>query len=54
MAEVTLEHVKNIYTDDGFVAVEDFNLVVQDKKFVVLVGAIGLRKQRIKAFSSAR
>ena len=44
MAEVTLEHVKKIFTDDGFVAVDDFNLNVKDKEFVVLVGPSGCGK----------
>ena len=43
MATVVLEHVQKIY-DDGFVAVEDFNLEIADKEFVVLVGPSGCGK----------
>ena len=44
MAEVILENVKKIYADDGFVAVEDFNLHIKDREFVVLVGPSGCGK----------
>ena len=43
MASVTLEHVKKIY-DGGVVAVQDFNLEIKDKEFVVLVGPSGCGK----------
>ena len=43
MAEVTLTGVKKIY-DGDVVAVEDFNLKVEDKEFVVLVGPSGCGK----------
>ncbi len=43
MASVTLEHVKKIY-DGGVVAVQDFNLEIQDKEFVVFVGPSGCGK----------
>ncbi len=43
MAEVTLKGVKKIY-DGDVVAVEEFNLEVQDKEFVVLVGPSGCGK----------
>ena len=44
MAEVVLQNVRKVYTDDGFVAVEDFNLTITDKEFVVLVGPSGCGK----------
>lgn len=44
MAEVTLEQVRKVFPDDGFVAVDDFNLRVSDKEFVVLVGPSGCGK----------
>ncbi len=43
MASVTLEHVKKIY-DGGVVAVQDFNLDIKDKEFVVFVGPSGCGK----------
>ncbi len=43
MAEVTLKGVKKIY-DGDVVAVQEFNLEVQDKEFVVLVGPSGCGK----------
>ena len=43
MASVTLEHVKKIY-DGGVVAVQDFNLEIKDKEFVVFVGPSGCGK----------
>ena len=43
MASVTLEHVKKIY-DNKVVAVQDFNLQIRDKEFVVFVGPSGCGK----------
>ncbi|MDD5899158.1 MAG: sn-glycerol-3-phosphate ABC transporter ATP-binding protein UgpC [Clostridia bacterium] len=43
MASVTLEHVKKVY-DGGVVAVQDFNLEIKDKEFVVFVGPSGCGK----------
>ncbi len=43
MASVTLEHIKKIY-DNKVVAVQDFNLEIQDKEFVVFVGPSGCGK----------
>jgi len=43
MASVTLEHVKKIY-DGGVVAVQEFNLEIKDKEFVVFVGPSGCGK----------
>ncbi len=43
MASVTLEHVKKIY-DNSVVAVQDFNLKIEDKEFVVFVGPSGCGK----------
>ena len=44
MADVKLEHVRKAYEDDGFVAVDDFNLDIKDKEFIVLVGPSGCGK----------
>ncbi|MDX6442322.1 MAG: multiple sugar transport system ATP-binding protein [Gaiellaceae bacterium] len=43
MAEITFDNVSKIY-DDGFRAVSDLNLDVQDGEFVVLVGPSGCGK----------
>jgi len=43
MANVVLEHVEKVF-EDGFKAVDDFNLTVADKEFVVLVGPSGCGK----------
>ncbi|MEG1524647.1 MAG: sn-glycerol-3-phosphate ABC transporter ATP-binding protein UgpC [Clostridia bacterium] len=43
MANVTLKNIKKIY-DKNVVAVQDFNLEVADKEFVVLVGPSGCGK----------
>lgn len=43
MATVSLEHVYKIYPDD-VIAVNDFNLQIQDKEFIVLVGPSGCGK----------
>jgi len=55
MAEVVLKNIKKIYphtgektnlqvTDEGVVAVQDFNLEIADKEFIVLVGPSGCGK----------
>ncbi len=43
MANVSLKHIKKIY-DGGVVAVQDFNLEIKDKEFVVFVGPSGCGK----------
>ena len=43
MAEVTLSHVRKVYPN-GAVAVEDFNLAIKDREFLVLVGPSGCGK----------
>ena len=43
MANVTLKNIKKIY-DKDIVAVEDFNLEIADKEFIVLVGPSGCGK----------
>lgn len=43
MAELRLENIKKVY-DNNAVAVEDFNLHVQDKEFIVFVGPSGCGK----------
>ena len=44
MAEVILDKVRKVYTDGGFVAVDDFNLKISDREFIVLVGPSGCGK----------
>ena len=57
MATVELKHIKKVYpkshdsgktnlkeTEDGVLAVEDFNLEIQDGEFIVLVGPSGCGK----------
>ena len=43
MANVTLKHIKKVY-DKNVTAVEDFNLEIKDKEFIVLVGPSGCGK----------
>jgi multiple sugar transport system ATP-binding protein len=43
MAELALEHIYKIY-DNKVTAVEDFNLHIQDKEFIVFVGPSGCGK----------
>ena len=43
MANVSLRHVYKIY-DGGVVAVNDFNLEIEDKEFIILVGPSGCGK----------
>ncbi|MDX2024145.1 MAG: sn-glycerol-3-phosphate ABC transporter ATP-binding protein UgpC, partial [Deltaproteobacteria bacterium] len=43
MSEVTLSHVEKVYPD-GYHAVRDFNLKIEDKQFVVFVGPSGCGK----------
>lgn len=43
MADVTLTHVKKVY-DKSVVAVQDFNMEIRDKEFIVLVGPSGCGK----------
>ncbi len=43
MASVKLENIFKIY-DDGFTAVDDLNLEINDKEFIVLVGPSGCGK----------
>ncbi len=44
MANVELKGVKKVYSEGGFVAVDEFNLSVKDQEFVVLVGPSGCGK----------
>ncbi|PXW93062.1 carbohydrate ABC transporter ATP-binding protein (CUT1 family) [Streptohalobacillus salinus] len=44
MAELSLKHVDKIYEKDGVKAVDDFNLEIKDKEFVVFVGPSGCGK----------
>ena len=43
MASITLTHVKKVY-DKQVVAVQDFNMEIRDKEFIVLVGPSGCGK----------
>lgn len=43
VAELTLKNIKKIY-DKNVVAVEDFNLDIKDKEFIVFVGPSGCGK----------
>ncbi|HRX58561.1 MAG TPA: ATP-binding cassette domain-containing protein, partial [Eubacteriales bacterium] len=43
MANVTLKNIKKIY-DKNVVAVQEFNLDIADKEFIVLVGPSGCGK----------
>lgn len=43
MAELRLEHVQKMY-DKKVVAVNDFNLHIKDKEFIVFVGPSGCGK----------
>ena len=44
MAEIVLRHVKKIYDKSDVIAVNDFNMTIQDKEFIVLVGPSGCGK----------
>ena len=43
MASLSLEHIEKIYPN-GFHAVKDFNLQIQDKEFIIFVGPSGCGK----------
>ena len=43
MASVSLRHIEKIY-DNGFHAVKDFNLEIEDKEFIIFVGPSGCGK----------
>ncbi|MEM8808862.1 MAG: ATP-binding cassette domain-containing protein, partial [Cyanobacteria bacterium P01_G01_bin.38] len=43
MASITFEQVNKQY-ENGFVAVKDLNLTIDDKEFLVLVGPSGCGK----------
>ena len=56
MSEVSLQHIEKVYphsekkksnlkvTDEGVHAVQDFNLNIKDREFIVLVGPSGCGK----------
>jgi len=46
VSSVVLEHVRKVY-DGGVAAVKDFNLVVEDREFVVFVGPSGCGKTTV-------
>ena len=43
MASLSLKHIYKIYPN-GFEAVKDFNLEVEDKEFIIFVGPSGCGK----------
>ncbi|MBQ1520026.1 MAG: ATP-binding cassette domain-containing protein, partial [Clostridia bacterium] len=43
MASLELKNIRKVY-DNKFTAVDDFNLVVNDKEFIVFVGPSGCGK----------
>jgi len=48
LADITLKNIRKVY-DSGTVAVDDFNLEIADKEFVVLVGPSGCGKSTTRA-----
>ena len=49
MASVTLKNIYKIYSG-GVTAVTDFNLDIEDKEFIILVGPSGLRQVHHPAY----
>ena len=47
MASLSLKHINKTYPN-GFEAVKDFNLEIEDKEFVIFVGPSGCGKKYIK------
>ena len=43
MSSLSLKHIEKIYPN-GFHAVQDFNLEVEDKEFIIFVGPSGCGK----------
>jgi multiple sugar transport system ATP-binding protein len=43
MASISLKHIEKIYPN-GFHAVHDFNLEIEDKEFIIFVGPSGCGK----------
>ena len=43
MASLSLKHIEKVYPD-GYHAVTDFNLEVEDKEFIIFVGPSGCGK----------
>ena len=43
MASLSLKHINKVYPN-GFEAVKDFNLEIQDKEFIIFVGPSGCGK----------
>ncbi|MGC4423619.1 ATP-binding cassette domain-containing protein, partial [Streptococcus suis] len=44
MTELKLNHLYKKYTNSDFYSVEDFNLEIKDKEFIVFVGRSGCGK----------
>lgn len=42
------------YTDEGVIAVKDFNLEIKDKEFIVFVGPSGCGKSTTDSFSPGK
>ena len=45
MASLSLKHINKTYPN-GFEAVKDFNLEIEDKEFIIFVGPSGCGKRR--------
>ena len=45
MANLSLSHVNKVY-DNGFEAVKDFNLEIEDKEFIIFVCHLDVENQR--------
>ena len=43
MASLSLKNINKVYPN-GFVAVKDFNLEIEDKEFIIFVGSFRLWK----------
>ena len=46
MAKLSLEHIYKTYPN-GFQAVKDFNLDIEDKEFIIFVGPSGCGKSTV-------
>ena len=51
MANVSLRHIYKVY-DGGVTAVSDFNLEIEDKEFIILVGPSGCGIPELRAVSA--